>query len=232
MKYQTSERCSSAQSERLKRLFIGEAPVCELDGLALGQAVHAGGDDARAGREAVHDAERTIRPVRQSLTSRVDTVLAAGSTTQTIVLPSRSSRAEAGSSIPGEACVVTAAVIVVPRRKLSGGSSRAILTRSVRVDGSACGAISRTVPVARTEGSTCRATSKRAPGLRSRPMLSGRSTTASRMSGRATVMTVWPGWTTWPSFRLDGGDHAVEVGAKLGIAELLLGLVEIRLGAA
>ena len=69
----------------------------------------------------------------------------------------------AGSSMPEAACLVTEAVIVVPSRKLSGGLSRVIRTRSVRVAGSACGAISRTEPAARTEGSTCRAMSKRGP---------------------------------------------------------------------
>ncbi len=48
--------------------------------------------------------------------------------------------------------------MVEPRRNASGGLSSAMRTRRVRVAASACGAISRTLPVTRTLGSSCAAT--------------------------------------------------------------------------
>ena len=175
---------------------------------------------------------RTEDPSRAAIvTSRVDTVRVAGSTTQTIVLPSRSSRAETGSSMPGAACVVTVAVIVVPRRKLSGGLSRVIRTRRVRVAGSACGAISRTDPAARTEGSSLQGDVEAGSRPEIPPDALGQvdhrlaDIRASHRDDRLSRLD------HLPELRRGGGDDTVEVGAKLGVAELLLGLVEVRPGA-
>ena len=102
MKYQTSERCSSAQSDRLKRLSL-EGLVCDLDCSGRGSGCCTPAVTTRVPGVSP-SRTRTEDPSRAAMvTSRVDTVLAAGSTTQTIVLPSRSSRAETGSSMPGAA---------------------------------------------------------------------------------------------------------------------------------
>ena len=91
------------------------------------------------------------------------------------------------------------AVMVAPSRNGSGGLSSVIRTRRVRVAESACGAISRTWPPARIDGSICSNTLNGVPGLISPLRSSGTSTTASRTSGRASVMTVLPADTTWPT---------------------------------
>ena len=56
MKYQTSDRCRSAHSERLKFVFIGECPNFHY--LVGREAVHTCRDDASAGRESFSDLER------------------------------------------------------------------------------------------------------------------------------------------------------------------------------
>ena len=70
------------------------------------QAVDAGGDDAHRRRNAL--ATTIALPSRPAtLISRGATVRLRGSTTQTIVLPSRSSRAVTGRSTRGGMSIVT-----------------------------------------------------------------------------------------------------------------------------
>ena len=92
----------------------------------------------------------------------------------------------------------SATVMVAPSRKAGPGSSRVRRTRRVRVPDSAKGATSRTRPRAVISGALWSTTVNR-PSLGMAPVsVSGMSTTASRVSGRASVTIPWPGLTTCP----------------------------------
>ena len=133
------------------------------------------------------------------LTSRALTLEDCGSTIHTLSAPSLSSRADIGSVIVGATLVMRVAVIVEPSRNADGGSVSVSRTRRVRVEPSACGAISRSLASVIIEGSDCRMIWNGMPTVRSPVSRSGMSTTASRGSVRATVTTVCPGDTVWPT---------------------------------
>ncbi len=92
--------------------------------------------------------------------------------------------------------------MVVPSRNASGGSVSVMRTPAVRVAGSASGPISRTRPLAVMVGAAWSVTVNSVPALMPAISPSGMSTTASRMSGRASVTTTWPALTTWPTSAL------------------------------
>ena len=91
------------------------------------------------------------------------------------------------------------AVMSAPMRKASGAPSSAIRTRLVRVSGSAWGAISRSLPSIVRLGSICRTTRKACWGFNLDVSDAGTSTTASRASVRASVITLSPAETTSPT---------------------------------
>ena len=95
MKYQTSERCPSAQSERLNELH-GLVSCCNADFLSWLETVNSGGHDAGAGGEAAGDRSPPSFVDKHS-TLFSETVLEGGSTTQTKVAPSLVSTADAGT---------------------------------------------------------------------------------------------------------------------------------------
>ena len=84
---------------------------------------------------------------------RSDTVWLCGSTTHTAGRPSASVSALGGTCTPGGADSLMLPVTVDPSASAWGGSMMPTLTWNVRVAASACGATSRTRPVARTDGS-------------------------------------------------------------------------------
>lgn len=162
--------------------------------------MHACHDDPFSGGEP--SVTRTLPPSSTSpsiFTRRSDTFLAGASTIQTLgpSLPTRI--AEEGRTICGSAAMVAEADMTEPSRKVAGGSLSAILVLLVRVEVSASGAISRTIPDVRMVGSSCSITSKGAPIFSFWAAAWGTSTTASRLSGRAMVTTVWPADTTCPT---------------------------------
>ena len=141
---------------------------------------------------------RWSRPRRASCCS-IETLDVCSSTIQTLSPPFFCSSADSGSSIVGATFATRVAVTVEPSRKACGGSVSVSLTRRLRVEGSACGAISRSVAWVWIDGSDCKMTSNGVPTARSPVNWSGMSTTASRRSERATVTIGLAGETVWPT---------------------------------
>ncbi len=196
MKYQMSERRSSAQSERLKRLTAARSQKVSLAGLPSTDA-----RPATTTRSPPLRPPRTRnRPSRSGATSMscADTFMVSGSTMKTLVLSPSCNSAEAGRRISGFPSEATRAEMVEPSRKAAGGDSSAILRRRDRVAASDSGAISRSVPAAETAGSICSATLNLSPREKASITASGASITASRRVGSATVTTACPGATVWP----------------------------------
>jgi hypothetical protein len=86
----------------------------------------------------------TAGSCRWTSIGRSETVVSAGSTTQTAGRPSARVRAEAGTTMPAAVSSCMRPVTVEPRRMAAGGSTRPTLISNVPVVGSARGAISRT----------------------------------------------------------------------------------------
>ena len=109
-----------------------------------------------------------------------------GSTIQTAGLPSIWVSALAGIEIPGPVSSSRRPVTVAPSRIGLGVIDHAILTRNVRVTGSACGSTVRTRAFAVTDGSSVKVTVIVGSGGAARSTWAGTSNTASRPSSRAT----------------------------------------------
>ena len=123
-------------------------------------------------------------------------------------------------------------MIVVPRRKVSGGSSSVMRTRRLRVTGSACGAISRILPSALN----LRIKLKRDNERHADPQRAGEIVgdvddgfanigARDRHHGLARRDDL-------ADLGANGGDDAVKISLQLGIAELFARFCQIRLRAA
>ena len=140
--------CSSAHSERLKSAH-GSAPE-QAHLLARVQRLHAGGDDDLAGVQpagrpttVLVEAQHVDVAQRDGLARGID------DPDRGLLIRPRSAPI-AGISMTAPASISMRPVTVAPSRIAAGGSVSPTLTSKVRVTGSACGATSRTRPVARS----------------------------------------------------------------------------------
>ena len=130
----------------------------------------------------------------------------------------------------GTASISMRPVTVAPSRIAGGGSVKPTLTSKVRVTGSACGATSRTRPLAVTDGSSVKLTVICGSLGAERISWAGTSNTASRPSWRASRTTICPAWTTSPGRGSDRRHHARRIGLELGEAHGVMRGLQLRLG--